>query len=300
VLHRLAKRLQTEIARAGAAIHAVEEGGDFDQLAPGIHEVVVEHLLASHARSFDAEAPALKRENTGRSPALPNSTSADTVAGMTRRPCCTGTYGLAFLVALLVLVGCQTAYYGVMETFGIEKRDLLKKAVALARDEQKEAGVEFKDALTRLQELYGTTGTDLEKTYGKLKGDLESCESQAADVKKRIRDMDRVANDLFAEWEKEIGQFTNPTFASDSRRKLGETRGKYSQLASSLNAAEGRMEPVLKSFREHVLYLKHNLNAAAIGSLRGEATNIEAQIGSLLNQMNGSIAEAEAFIRTLN
>ena len=42
----------------------------------------------------------------------------------------------ALLGLLLVtfLTGCQTAYYGVMEKFGVEKRDLLRKAVALARD----------------------------------------------------------------------------------------------------------------------------------------------------------------------
>jgi uncharacterized protein YukE len=208
--------------------------------------------------------------------------------------------GALAVLALSLFTGCQTAYYGVMEKFGVEKRDLLKKAVALARDEQKEAGEEFKDALTRLQEMYGGTGTDLEKTYSKLKADLGRCESEADDVKKRIKDMDRVAADLFAEWEGEIGKFTNPAFASDSRRKLSETRTKYQQLSASLRGAEARMEPVLKSFQENVLYLKHNLNAAAIGSLRGEASRIESQIQTLIAEMNTSIAEADAFIKTLN
>lgn len=207
----------------------------------------------------------------------------------------------ALLGLLLVtfLTGCQTAYYGVMEKFGVEKRDLLRKAVALARDEQKETGKEFQDALTRLQVLYGGTGSDLEKTYGRLKADLDSCRSGAEDARKRIRDMDRVAEDLFAEWNSEIAQFSNPAFAADSRRKLSETRSKYQQLAGSLRSAESTMEPVLKSFQEHVLYLKHNLNAAAIGSLKGEATRIETQIRDLIVQMNGSIQQADAFIRTL-
>ena len=206
------------------------------------------------------------------------------------------------LAVLLVTLfgGCQSAYYDVMERFGVEKRDLLKKAVTHARDEQKAAGEEFADALTRLQQAYGGTGTDLEKTYSKLKSSLERCESEAADVKKRIKDMDRVASDLFAEWEGEIGRFSNPTFASDSRRKLSETRSKYQQLSASLRGAESKMEPVLRSFQENVLYLKHNLNAAAIGSLHGESSRIEAQIQTLISEMNSSITEADAFIKTLN
>ena len=209
-------------------------------------------------------------------------------------------FGLLAVLLVTLFAGCQTAYYGVMEKFGVEKRDLLKKAVTRARDEQKQAGEEFKDALTRLQQIYGGTGTDLEKTYSKLKSNLERCESGAADVRTRIKEMDRVASDLFAEWEGEIGRFSNPTFAADSRRKLAETRGKYQQLAASLRSAESKMEPVLRSFQDNVLYLKHNLNAAAIGSLRGESSRIEAQIQTLISEMNSSIAEADAFVRTMN
>ena len=59
------------------------------------------------------------------------------------------------------------------------------------------------------------------------------------------------------------------------------------------------MEPVLRKFRDQVLYLKHNLNAAAIGSLRGQADNIQGDIQRLMEQMNRSIAEADRFIQTL-
>ena len=206
---------------------------------------------------------------------------------------------LALTVLALLLGGCQTTYYATMAKFGYEKRDLLKKAVLAARDDQQDAAKEFKDALTRIKEMYAFDGGDLERNYAKLKSQAADCDSQAATVRKRVKDMDQVANDLFAEWEKEIGQFTNPAYASDSRRQLAETRGKYAQLASSLRSAEATMGPVLKQLQEQVLYLKHNLNAAAIGSLRGEATSIQTDIGRLLAQMNTAIAQADEFIKTL-
>lgn len=205
------------------------------------------------------------------------------------------------LILLLALVtsGCQSVYYATMEKFGVEKRDLLKKAVISARDSQEEAAEQFKDALTRLREMYAVDGGDLEKNYDLLKGEYESANKDAAAVRKRIKDMDQVAGDLFAEWEKEIGEFTNPTYASNSRRQLNETRTKYQQLSASVKAAEASMEPVLKQLKEQVLYLKHNLNAAAIGSLRGEATSIQNEITRLIDQMNGSIRQADEFIKSL-
>ncbi len=203
------------------------------------------------------------------------------------------------LAAILLFAGCETAYYATMAKFGYEKRDLLKRAVQVARDEQKEAGKEFKDAMTRLKELYAFNGGDLERQYSRLKSDFDACDSQAHTVRKRVADMDQVANDLFAEWNQEISTMSNGSLASDSRTKLAETKSRYATVSSSLHSSEATMEPVLRQFRDHVLYLKHNLNAAAIGSLKGEATTIQNDIGRLLDQMNRSISEADAFIKTL-
>jgi hypothetical protein len=204
---------------------------------------------------------------------------------------------LASLV--LTLAACNTVYYAAWETLGYEKRDLLKSAVKAARGEQKEAGEEFQDALTQLQKLTGYRGGNLESAYNRFKGEYEDCEAQATAVRNEIREVDTVARDLFREWEREIRQYENASLAADSRRKLADTRSRFEQLSSSLHAAESTMEPVLRQFRDQVLYLKHNLNAAAVGSLRGKADNIQGDIQRLLAQMNRSIAEADRFIQTL-
>ena len=59
------------------------------------------------------------------------------------------------------------------------------------------------------------------------------------------------------------------------------------------------MDPVLTRFRDQVLFLKHNLNAEAIASLKGESTNIQAEITQLLEEMNIAIAQADKFINSM-
>ena len=199
----------------------------------------------------------------------------------------------------LSLAACNTVYYAAWEKLGYEKRDLLKSAVKKARGEQKEAGEQFQDALTQLKKLTNYNGGSLESAYNRFKGEYEDCEAQATDVRRQIREVDTVARDLFREWENEIRQYENASLAADSRRKLAETRSRFEPLSRSLHAAESTMDPVLRQFRDQVLYLKHNLNAAAIGSLRGTADNIQGDIQRLLDQMNRSIAEADRFIQTL-
>ena len=205
----------------------------------------------------------------------------------------------ALLISTLLAGGCRSAYYSAWEKFGVYKRDLLKKKVEAARDDQKAAGEQFKDALSRIKEMYGFQGGDLEKTYNTLQRDYDRCVTRAEAVHKRIKDVETVAEDLFAEWDKELQEISSEELRRDSREKRRETRRRYDELHAALKRAEKSMDPVLTRFHDQVLYLKHNLNAAAIASLKGETTNIQAEISRLLEEMNNAISQADQFISSL-
>lgn len=206
-------------------------------------------------------------------------------------------FGLS--LSLLLLVGCSSAYYSAYEKFGVYKRDLLKKRVLAARDDQKEAGQQFKDALTRIKELYGFQGGDLEKVYDSLKSDYDRSNTKAEDVRKRVKEVESVATDLFAEWEKELNEISSATLREKSRSQLRDTRNRYEELHNALKRAEKSMDPVLTQFRDQVLFLKHNLNAKALSSLQSEALNIQDDITKLLGEMDRSIRQADSFINAL-
>jgi hypothetical protein len=59
------------------------------------------------------------------------------------------------------------------------------------------------------------------------------------------------------------------------------------------------MQPVLNTFQDQVLFLKHNLNARAVASLREEFGAIENDIVALIKDMEASIAKADEFIEDL-
>jgi hypothetical protein len=209
---------------------------------------------------------------------------------------------IAFLCSVLLLgaTSCRTVYYGAMEKIGFEKRDLLVRAVKAAKAKQKEAGGEYRDALTQLQAVYGRSGSNLEKAYDKLNAEYLSCETATGIVKHRIDEMDRVASDLFKEWQKEVGTMSDASLAGASQTKLIETKASFATLSSALHTSYDAMPPVLAKLRDHTLYLKHNLNAESLGALRGKAAAIQGDIQVLLDRMNRSISEADAFVKTMN
>ena len=197
---------------------------------------------------------------------------------------------------MLLATGCSTAYYSAMEKLGKEKRHLLKDNVEDVRDSQAKAREEFKDALTRIKELYHFDGGNLEDFYGRLKSSYEDCEDRAAQIEKRIVSVETVARDLFAEWEDEITRINDTKLKSASRKSLADARAKYRKLDAAMKQSTRNMYPVLAKLSDYVLYLKHNLNARAVGALEGEILSIEKEVAALIKDMNLSIAEAENFI----
>ena len=59
------------------------------------------------------------------------------------------------------------------------------------------------------------------------------------------------------------------------------------------------MQPVLAALKDNTLFLKHNLNARAIGSLKGEFGGIKRDIDRLLAEMQRSIQASDKFIREM-
>ena len=79
-----------------------------------------------------------------------------------------------------------------------------------------------------------------------------------------------------------------------------ETRVKYNKMVRAMRKVESSMEPVLRTLQDNVLFLKHNLNASAIGALQGELNDIERDVKTLLTDMKSAIAQSNDFIADMN
>ena len=206
---------------------------------------------------------------------------------------------LILIFTCLTLAACQTAYYSAMEKVGVHKRDILVDRVEEARDAQVEAKETFKSALDRFQTVLNVERTDLQDKYDAISEEYEAANESATEVTERINPIEDVAEALFDEWQDELNQYSSRDLKAKSQRKLTATKSKYAQLMQAMRRAEDKMQPVLAALKDQVLFLKHNLNAQAISSLKGELSTIEGNVSRLIREMEKSIAESEAFIAQL-
>jgi DNA repair exonuclease SbcCD ATPase subunit len=209
------------------------------------------------------------------------------------------SYICASVFLFFCITACSSTYYGAMEKVGVHKRDILVDRVEDGRDAQAAAQKQFQSALEQFDSVVKLEETDLKKAYDKLNKEYKKSKDAADDVSMRIAKIESVADALFKEWKGELKQYENKNLRRSSEEQLKATKVRYQEMLASMKTAEQSMEPVLKIFYDNVLFLKHNLNAQAIGSLQSEFANLEGQIQDLIKSMNVAIDSSNKFIADL-
>ena len=203
------------------------------------------------------------------------------------------------IVLVIALSGCSSAYYSAMEKVGIHKRDIMVDRVVDAKESQQEAQEQFKSALEEMTALINFDGGDLEEQYKVIQGQYEDSKEAAEHVSSRINKIEDVADALFDEWQDEIEQISSSNLKRQSSSKLRETQRRYESLVRSMRKAESKMGPVLSALKDNSLFLKHNLNAKAVGALQGEMVSIKNDVSALIKDMNSAIEQSQQFIDML-
>ena len=206
----------------------------------------------------------------------------------------------SLVLPLAPLTGCQSAYYRTMRKFGKEKRDILVSRVKDARKDQQQTKEQIQTTMESFQALTGFQGGSLEQSYKRLNADYEKAADQANKLHNRIQSIDQVSNDLFKEWQGEINSMGNAKLKAQSTTMLRNARVRQAAYMRSMHQTEDRLTPVLAAFHDQVLFLKHNLNARAIGSLKGTSVSIGNDVTDLVQSIDGSMQEADKLIASLS
>ncbi len=206
---------------------------------------------------------------------------------------------LSVIVFSLLLSGCHSTYYKAMSTLGKEKRDILVQRIKDAKKDQDQTKQKLQTTMESFQALTGFKGGSLEKSYKRLNSDYESAASQADKLHDKIQSIDQVSNDLFKEWQGEINAMDNGKLKSQDSVMLRNAKTRQATYMRAMHRTEDQIAPVLKAFHDQVLFLKHNLNARAIGSLKNTSAGLQSDVAGLVQSIDASSQEADKLISSL-
>ncbi len=209
------------------------------------------------------------------------------------------TKHLTITLLLITVAGCESTYYDTMEKFGFHKRDILIDRIEEAQEAQQDGQAQFQDALIQFRAVVAFDGGELDMVYTKLSNEYEDSVTAAEKIRDRIGSVESVADALFNEWRGELGEYTNQNLRRASERQLDQTEQRYKRLMNSMRRAEKAIDPVLATLKDNVLYLKHNLNARAIASLKSELAGVNTDVAFLIDAMQQAINESSVFIEEM-
>ena len=135
--------------------------------------------------------------------------------------------------------------------------------------------------------------------YKKLNKQLEQVDDRAGKVHDRVQSIEKVAGDLFKEWGGEIDKMSEGRLKAESRKLLRDAETRNATLIRQMRSSEEKMTPVVQAFRDQVIFLKHNLNARAISSLKKTVLEIDDDVKALILDIEKSNQEADRTIAGL-
>ena len=206
---------------------------------------------------------------------------------------------IALVFCFLILSSCSQLYYKAQEKIGNEKRDILVDRIKKGREDQDKAKEQYKTTLEAFQAATGFQGGKTEEVYKRLKKEYDEAAERTKKVSDRIQSIEQVSNDMFSEWDRELSGMSNGDLRSKSNVLLKATRRRYTDLIRKMKSVESKAKPVLKAFEDQVLFIKHNLNAEAITSLKSNIVKMDADVQILIRDIEASTKEADAFIASI-
>ena len=87
---------------------------------------------------------------------------------------------------------------------------------------------------------------------------------------------------------------------TESRKLLRDAENRQETLIRQMRSSEEKMTPVVQAFRDQVIFLKHNLNARAISSLKRTVLEIDDDVKALILEIEKSNREADRTIAGLS
>ena len=156
--------------------------------------------------------------------------------------------------------------------------------------------------LSAVQGLQAITAPDFQGDAAKAHKDLvkivETSEDQAEELRDSIEEMQAAAIPVFDQWTKDLEAYSNPEMRQRSQARLAAARERYDAVVAAVEPLLVEYESINQSLRDHVLFLKHDMNPAALTTIQDDVRSVAKDAASLDGRFNSGRAAAMAYIES--
>jgi chromosome segregation ATPase len=200
---------------------------------------------------------------------------------------------LAGIVALGLPTAPASAQDGLKQTEAVVKKgeDTIK-AITDGRQQ-------LEKTLASYNSIIDGKAVDPKAAYKDLGGEVKDCDSKVADVQKRRDAMNLEADKLFASWKESLAGISSEDLKKRSEARMAQTRERLAKVGDAGQVARSEYETFIKSLKDQITYLGHDLNPSAIASLKGDAAKLNQQAQKMFQKIDTTTSAANSSIDEL-
>jgi len=148
-------------------------------------------------------------------------------------------------------------------------------------------------AAARYRTLVRPDAAGLERAAREQTAAYERQAAAAAALTARVDAVEAAGRALFAEWEAELGRYTNDSLRTLSRERLDEARTRHDSLVTTMRASAQGTAPALAELQDRALTLRHALDARTVGALGTTATSVQTDATAIRTATQAAVTAAD-------
>lgn len=202
---------------------------------------------------------------------------------------------LLALVAALALASAA----GAQSNEGVKQIERLVKASGNTVKAIGETKVQLMKTMDVYNGLMADDAKDRKKLYSSLQKEMETTDKRRAKIGEEAAGMKAEADTLFKQWADSTAAIENPDLRQRSQERLNATKASYAEIEAVGQKAADLYGPFMKDLQDQITFLGHDLNPAAVASLKPEAAKLNEQAEKLVKSIDDTIATANQRIGAL-
>lgn len=202
--------------------------------------------------------------------------------------------GLALLAALALASAA-----GAQSNEGVKQIERLVKASGNTVKAIGETKVQLMKTMDVYNGLMADDAKDRKKLYSSLQKEMETTDKRRAKIGEEAAGMKAEADTLFKQWADSTAAIENPDLRQRSQERLNATKASYAEIEAVGQKAADLYGPFMKDLQDQITFLGHDLNPAAVASLKPEAAKLNEQAEKLVKSIDDTIATANQRIGAL-
>lgn len=160
-----------------------------------------------------------------------------------------------------------------------------------------------RERLVRTMEVYNSLMADnaqnRRRLFTNLQREMDRTDERRARIAQRVATMDAEANTLFGQWATSTAAITTESLRQRSEERLAATRARHGEIHTAGQQAGELYATFMKTLRDQVTFLGHDLNPGAVANLKPDAAKLNTSSDELLASIDAIVATANRNIAAM-